>query len=264
MGRRLIYIRPTAGYNPLTTAWIAATGETDTTILNALNTFESSMIANGMNTGDLIAYYPMVGGTSTKHSYNFINTALYPLSFVGGWTHASTGALPNGTNGYANTGINANTVFTQNDNHAGFYSRTNVAGAARAAIGCIVTSPIYAIQIRSTTNTIAAYNSSQAVNQFATVANTNSQGFYLSNKTSSAIGGLTLDKNGTQIASNPAAITTNAYPSTNVLLSSLTTLLQFDNKECAGVTFGLGLNATKRGQLYTMIQALNTSLSRQV
>lgn len=251
-------------YLPLTTAWIAATGETSTTILNALNTFEASMIANGMNSGDLIAYYPMVGGTQTKHSYNFMNTALYQLTFFSVWTHSSTGALPNGTNAYANTGINANTVFTQNNNHVGFYSRTNVAGAARAAIGCIVTSPIYAIQIRTATNVINAYNSSQAVSQFATVANTNSEGFYLSNKTSSAIGGLTLDKNGTQIAANLAAITTNAYPSTNVLISSLTTALQFDNKECAGVTFGLGLNATKRGQIEDMVNALNTALLRNV
>ena len=265
MGRRLVYIRPAAAaYNPLTTDWIAATGETDTTILNALNTFEASMIANGMNSGDLIAYYPMVGGTSTKHTFNFINTALYPLSFFGSWTHSGNGALPNGTNAYANTGINANTVFTQNNNHVGFYSRTNVAGAARAAIGCIVTSPIYALQIRTATNLINAYNSSQAVSQFATVANTNSEGFYLMNKTSSAIGGLTLDKNGTQIAANLAAITTNAYPSTNVLISSLTTTSQFDNKECAGVTFGVGLNATKRGQIEDMVNAVNIALSRNV
>lgn len=252
------------GYLPLTTAWIAATGETSTTILNALNTFEASLITNGMNSGDLIAYYPMVGGTSTKHTFNFINTANFPLSFLGGWTHSGNGALPNGTNAYANTGINANTVFTQNNNHVGFYSRTNVAGAARAAIGCIVTSPIYAIQIRTATNVINAYNSSQAVSQFATVTNTNSEGFYLSNKTSSAIGGLTLDKNGTQIAANTAAITTNAYPSTNVLISSLTTTSQFDNKECAGVTFGVGLNATKRGQIEDMVNAVNIALSRNV
>ena len=252
-------------YLPLTTAWIATTGETDTTILNALNTFEASLIANGMSS-DLIAYYPMVGGTSTKHAFNFMNTALYNLSFSGGWTHASTGALPNGTNAYADTGINASSVFTQNNNHASFYSRTNVAGASRAAIGCFTGAGanVYAMQLRLTTNNAAAYNASNVVGNTAVGANTNSEGFYLMNKTSSAIGGLTLGKNGTQIAANTAAVTTNTYPNLNVLIGALTTASQFDNKECAGVTIGLGLNSTKRGQLEDMVNALNTSLSRNV
>jgi len=261
----IIFIRRQSAYLPLTTAWIAATSETDTTILNALNTFEASLIANSLSS-DLIAYYPMVGGTSTKHSYNFMNTALYQITFTGGWTHASTGALPNGTNAYASTGINASTVLTQNDNHAGFYSRTNATGASRAAIGSYTGSGtnVYAMQLRLAANTATGYNSSNVAGQTASAANTNSEGFYLMNKTSSAIGGLTLDKNGTQIAANTGAITTNSYPNVNVLIGSLTTALQFDNKECAGVTLGLGLNATKRGQLEDMVNALNTSLSRNV
>lgn len=264
MGRRLIYIKPqSSGYLPLTTAWIAATGETDTTILNALNTFEGSLISNGMSS-DLIAYYPMVGGNSTKHSFNFMNTGLYNLTFNGGWTHSTTGALPNGTNAYAKTGINGNSVLTQNNNHCSFYSRTNAATAARACIGCIIgASPVYAMQLKNSSN-VNGFNNSQSAGQFASVANANSQGYYLLNKTSASIGGLTIDKNGTQVAANTVAITTNNYENTNVVLSALNAASQFDNKECAGATIGFGLNSTKRGQLYTMLQTLNTSLSRQV
>jgi hypothetical protein len=253
-------------YLPLTTSWIAATSETDLTILNALNTFEAGLIANGMNSGDLIAYYPMVGGNSTKHSYNFMNTALYQLTFTGGWTHATTGALPNGTNAYASTGINASTVLTQNDNHAGFYSRTNATGASRTSIGSYTGAGTnsYGLRLKLTANTADCLNASTTAGQTASAANTNSEGFYLMNKTSSAIGGLTLDKNGTQIAANTIAITTNSYPNVNVLIGALRTTLQFDDKECAGVTIGLGLNATKRGQLEDMVNALNTSLSRNV
>jgi len=265
MGRRLIYIRPqVSGYLPLTTAWIATTGETDTTIINALNTFEASMIANGMSS-DFIAFYPMVGGNSTKHSYNFMNTALYNLSFTGFWTHSATGALPNGTNAYANTGINASTVLTQNNSHLGFYSRTNSAVAARVSIGASVSPRFHHMYLKITgAGNAIAFNTSATATQFATAANTNSQGFYLSNKTSSAIGGLTLDKNGTQIAANSGAITTNDYANANIYISSLNGASEFDNKECAGATIGPGLNSTKRGQIYTMIQAFNTSLSRQV
>ena len=74
----VIFIRrqSTPAYNPLTLAWIAATLETDTTILNALNTFEQGLIDNSLTT-KFNAIYPFVGGDSTKHRYNFINTANY-------------------------------------------------------------------------------------------------------------------------------------------------------------------------------------------
>jgi hypothetical protein len=259
-----IFIRRQAGYLPLTTAWIAATSETDTTILNALNTFEASLIANSMSS-DLIAYYPMVGGSSTKHSYNFMNTSLYQLSFNGFWSHSANGALPNGTNAYANTGLNMNTVLTQNNTHVSFYSRTNAAAADRASIGGgNGSAPYLVIQTRIAAGFATAFNSSAVLTQYVRVTNSNSNGFYLNNKTSTAIGGLTLDRNGSQIGANTVIITTNNYQSSNLIISALTTTAQFDNKECAGVTVGLGLDSTKRGQLYTMIQALNTSLSRQV
>jgi len=265
MGRRLVYIKPQSGYLPLTTAWIAATGETDTTILNALNTFEASMISNSMSS-DLIAYYPMVGGNATKHAFNFMNTGLYNLTFVGGWTHSATGALPNGTNAYATTGINGSTVLTQNDNHISFYSRTAAAAFNRCSIGCSVggVAPSLGLQLRTAGGLASGLNNSQTAGQFASVANADSRGFYLVNKTSASIGGLTLDKNGTQIAANTVAITTNAYANAAVILSSFTTVLQRDDKECAGAYVGLGLTAGERATLYTLEQAFQTALSRQV
>ena len=68
-----IVSRPTtSAYGTLTTAWIAATGETDLTILGALNTLETDLNTYGL-TGKTRALYPIVGGTSTKHSYNFMD-----------------------------------------------------------------------------------------------------------------------------------------------------------------------------------------------
>ena len=46
------------GYGPLTTAWITATGETDVTILGALNTLESDLSTYGL-TSKIKALYPM-------------------------------------------------------------------------------------------------------------------------------------------------------------------------------------------------------------
>jgi hypothetical protein len=260
----IIFIRR-QGYLPLTAAWKTATSETDTTILNALNAREAAWIANGL-TSKITVQYPMVGGTSGKHALNFMNTALYSLGFVGGWTHASTGALPNGTNAYATTGINASTVFTQNDNHAAFYSRTNATGASRTSIGCYTGAGAnsYGLRLKLTANTADCLNASTTAGQLASAANTNSEGFYLMNKTSSAIGGLTLDKNGTQIAANTIAITTNSYPNVTVLIGALTTTLQFDNKECAGVYLGLGLTAGERGLLEDIENQFQTDLGRNI
>jgi hypothetical protein len=75
------------------------------------------------------ALYPFVGGTAAKHKFNFMDArdldAAYRLVFNGGWTHSSTGALPNGTNAYADTKLNASTVLASfNSNHISYYSRT--------------------------------------------------------------------------------------------------------------------------------------------
>ena len=254
------------GYLPLTKAWQTATSETDTTILNALNTFEGTLIANSLSSL-ITAYYPMVGGNSTKHSYNFMNTLLYQLTFSGFWTHSSNGALPNGTNAYANTGINASTVLTQNNNHVGFYSKTNSAVGSKTSIGSYVSgSNVLSLSLKfSAPPDSAVYlNANSVFTQGGLAANSNSEGMYIGSKTSSAIGGVVLYKNGSSIGSNTVAVATNTYPNANVLISALRTNLNFDDKQCAGVTIGLGLTAGQASTLSTAINTLNTALSRNV
>lgn len=79
----------------------------------AFNTFVRALktalgLAWGVNnlSTKIDAIYPFVGGTATKHKYNLCNPldtdAAFRLTFAGGWTHSATGALPNGTNAYAN------------------------------------------------------------------------------------------------------------------------------------------------------------------
>ena len=250
-------------YLPLTTAWITATSETDTTILNALNAFEGTLIANSLSSL-ITAYYPMVGGTSGKHALNFMNTSLYQLTFSGGWTHSANGALPSGTNAYADTGINASTVLTQNNNHVGFYSRTNSAAANRTSMGAYVSgSNVLSITLKfSAPPDSAAYlNANSTTTQGGLAANSNSEGMYIGSKTSSAIGGVVLYKNGSSIGSNTVAVATNTYPNANVLISALRTNLNFDDKQCAGATIGLGLTAGQALTLSNAINTLNTSLS---
>ena len=256
MGRRLIYIRPAAaGYNALTTAWIAATGETDTTILNALNTFEAGLIANSL-TGKFNALYPFVGGTNTKHSFNFINTGLYPLSFLGGWTHASTGALP-AFNGYANTGILPSTVLALNDAHLGVYLRTN----NNAGVDIGATDGVVNTQIASRIGGIYYGFINQTL--VPSVANAASTGHYIASRTGATA--QTNYKNGASILATTSVSTSR--PTFNIYLGARNTngtANNFSQRELAMASIGSGLTAGETSTLYTLIQAFQTSLSRNV
>jgi len=123
-----------ASYGTLTTNWITATGETDPTILGALNNFETEITAIGLS--KFYYLYPFVGGTSSKHSFNFLNTAQYPITWFGGVTHNANGYTPNGTTGYGNTTFNPQTVgVTKEDFGITMYSRTASVLGNRCHVG---------------------------------------------------------------------------------------------------------------------------------
>ena len=115
------------GCDPDAVAFLAAAGITDATITSAICTLVSSMKSNG-TWAKMNAIYPMVGGTATTHKFNLKNpldtNAAFRLSFVGGWTHSSNGALPNGTNAYAETYLRVDSL-SQNSTHNSYYSRSN-------------------------------------------------------------------------------------------------------------------------------------------
>jgi hypothetical protein len=167
----------------------------------------------------------------------------YPLTFNGGATFSATGYLPNGTSGFANTGINANARLTQSNAHLSFYSRTSVAASDRCCFGSAVSSNTISMFIRATGDLFIAYNATSAVpqTQSVRVTNTDSKGFFINNKTSAAIGGLVGYKNGVSIGANTSAITVNSYPNANLLIGALTATTFFDNKECAFASTGLSL-----------------------
>ena len=115
-------------YTARTTAFATATAITDTTILNALNTFDLGLISNGLDT-KMKAIYPFVGSTATTQKYNFMDArdldVAFRLQFNGGWTHSSTGALPNGTNAYANTYVTPSTNLNADNLSISYYSRSD-------------------------------------------------------------------------------------------------------------------------------------------
>ena len=245
--------------------FLSTAGITDQTIVQAINNLVKDLKTTGL-WSNFIAIYPFVGGNATAHRYNLADTSQYNLIFNGTWSHTATGGTPNGTNGFANTGINANAKLTQNNTHLSFYSRTAAAAADRVSMGAIVgsSSPMVGIQFRNAAGNAVAQNASGTANQTATSANSNSSGFFIGNKTSSAIGGLSMIRNGVTLASNTAAITVNNFPNANILIGAYTATTFFDNKECAFSSAGLSFTAPQIATLTTIVNNFETTLNRNV
>lgn len=244
-------------YTSRTTAFATATGITDTTILGALNTFDLGLISNGLDT-KMKALYPMVGGTSTTCKYNFMNAVdsntAFRLQFYGGGTFSSNGYQPNGTNAYADTFYNQT---TQGDNvnsgHLSYYSRTNSNGA-EVEIGS--SGGAYTLlEIRTSGVTYPLINQS-GITSFA---DADSLGFYLANRTASNV--INGWKGGVKKVSGTTTSTFVTY--SNLTIGGLTTT-NYTTKQCAFSSIGDGLSDTEATTFYNLVQAMQTTLSRNV
>jgi hypothetical protein len=105
-------------------AFITAAGLTSSSHISAVRRLVSALKYEGLWT-KLKAVYPFVGGSAAAHKFNLkdardVNEA-YRLVFSGGWTHDSTGALPNGTNGWANTNLVMSSILTPYNAAMGVY-----------------------------------------------------------------------------------------------------------------------------------------------
>ena len=210
------------------------------------------------------AVYPFVGGTATTHKWNLKDPrdldAAFRLVFNGGWTHSSNGATPNGTNGYADTKLNENTVMTLNDIHISHYSRTNNFLAA-CDIGHIdlvniigthtITYSSGNCAVRNTDNSGAASATSRTDGYFINSRITSTQSKYFWNNS------LFLTNASNSISKTNLVYYVGARNNNNVAAL-------FSNRQLAFSTIGDGLTDTEAANLYTRVQAFQTSLSRQV
>jgi hypothetical protein len=259
-----ITARPTSSaYGTLTTAWIAATGETDTTIIGALNTLETDLTTYGL-TSKIKALYPMVGGTAAKHKFNFMDArdldAAFRLTFNGGWTHASTGAKPNGTNAYADSFFIPLTNNIVNSSHLSYYSRTLVSDFT-IPIGCYGTSGTDYNQIAISFGGTTYCNPNNAGTATGVTFSSNSQGFFIASRTSST--NVFGQRNAAQITGTAATSRNGNSIYLGALHSGLLTSY-YSTKECAFASIGDGLTTTEAANFYTAVQTFQTALSRNV
>ena len=243
-------------------AFITAAGITDATQKTAIDTLVKSLKSYNIWT-KMKAIYPFVGGTATTHKYNLKDPrdldAAFRLVFNGGWTHSSTGATPNGTNGYADTKLNSLNNLTNFNHHFSFYSRSSTTANTTVEMGCTSVGPSNFAHLRTAVNYVGG---GLSVVSFTTT-NT-SQGFWIG--TTRANNDKEVYRNGISEATLTTAISTT-LPNLNVYIGARNddnTSSVFSDKQCAFSTIGDGLTDTEAANLYTAVQAFQTSLSRQV
>jgi hypothetical protein len=215
------------------------------------------------------AIYPFIGGTSTQHKYNLKDPrdldAAFRLVFNGGWTHSTTGALPNGTNGYADTFYNPFIQKTVDDDaHICVYSRTNSLLPNNVDIGGQGSS----YQILSLRRSDVAGNSYFGINTNASFvvlnADTDTAAMYLGTRTGTTITGW---RNSTKVGTTVSAALVR--PNLNFILSGYNSngsILGgwYSNRQQALASIGDGLTDTEAANYYTAVQAFQTTLSRNV
>ena len=253
--------------DPDAQAFITAASITDPTQQSAIDTLVTDLKGYGIWT-KMKAIYPFVGGTATSHKFNLkdprdLDTA-FRLVFNGGGTHSSSGYLPNGTNAYANTYLNAQSNLTIDDVHLSYYSRTNNSANTSAEIGCISSSRYLHMHLY--------YTDAAITDKFLTLVNTNSvpqfsvgqsDGFFVGNKSATSV----MKAYFNSVALTPLTVNNIALPSENIFIGGLNNSGSPSNysiRECAFSSIGDSLTDTEASDFYTAVQAFNTTLSRQV
>jgi hypothetical protein len=246
-------------------AFITAANITDLTQQSAITNFVIGLKTDGLWT-NLKAIYPFVGGNATSHKYNLKDPrdldAAFRLSFVGGWTHTSGGAQPNGTNGYADTFLTPSGNLLQNSTHLSVYSRTNSNNGVD--IGVNIPNGLYIIS-RYTAGFYRANNSLES--NVGLTAPTTSLGLFLNNRIISTE--MSFWQNGVKQTDNTSpARNSTGLSSYKIYIGAYnvngTTAFQFSNRQQALASIGNGFTDIEGSNFYTRVQTFQTALGRQV
>lgn len=257
-------IVPIASTDADAQAFITAASITDDTQKSAINTLVTDLKGYGI-WSKMKAIYPFVGGTASTHKYNLKDPrdldAAYRLVFSGGWTHSSNGATPNGTNGYANTKLIPSTSLAANSSHLSFYSRSNISqivsemgsrnGNDSTGILLVIGRSLNTSQYR--VNTGATY---------INYSDTNSLGMMTVNRTASNL--QNSFRNG--VLKSTDTTSSNGLTTLEITISgwNIGYISGYSSKQCAFATIGDGLTNTEATDLYSAVQAFQTTLSRNV
>lgn len=264
---RAIYVSPPTVSDADAQAFINAATIVDQAEATAVNNLVIGLKADSLWT-KMKAVYPMVGSTASSQKYNLVNpldtNAAFRLSFAGGWTHSFNGALPNGTNAYADTFLVPNPTLTNNNTHISIYSRTDVNGTYFDIGSGQATGQYFdlALRLGGSIYTDQYNNSTGRI----TTTNSASTGHYISTRTASNV--FKLFKNNAQLGTTQTGASTGYTSITSsIYLAALhegANTLYYSPRQCAFASIGDGLTDSEASNLYNRVQTFNTALQRQV
>lgn len=239
-----------AFFNRVTTAG----GSLSNTEKIAVNQLVLDMKSYGIWT-KMKAIYPMVGASAAACSQNLKSSSFTGTFTATGWTFASTGVKGNGTSAYMDTTCIPNVSLNQDSQHLCYYSRNNF---DNSLISCGGTPYHQNLYIAGDFYGILSSSS------FTAISISTTKGMSLISRTSSG-GGTTSYWNNTNIG-NDGIVSSGQYNYSLYLnaRNSTNTGVLFSSNECAFASIGDGLTNTEASNLYTAVQAFQTTLSRQV
>jgi hypothetical protein len=194
---------------------------------------------------------------ASQFKYNLVNPvdsdAAFRLVFNGGWTHSSTGATPNGTNGYADTKLVPSSSLSTSSAHLSYYSRTNVNQASYDLSSSQHYSLLlYQNKFYVNLETSGQYNATQVL--------TNTTGYYIGSRINNTnVNGY---RNGIKTINNIAQNSTlSAQP---LFLAATNNGQYFSSKQVAFTSIGDGLTDIDATNLYSRVNTFQVALSRNV
>ena len=239
--------------------FLASSGISDPTTVTAVCQWFSIVKAEPGAYSGLVAAYLMVGGTATSCKWNAVNPVnsdgAYRLTFYGGWTFSSTGALPNATDTYADTHLAINTLPLSTGGFS-YYSRTS-STATGSMMGVNVNNRSY-IRRTGSTNVYGNYK----VDDIVAIGSTSAADF-CSSRTGNNINPFYIDG---LIESGGSNTSSNDLDNKNIYLGAENqgSAGNFSDLECAGAAiFSSGYTAAQVLALHNAFQTMNTILNRQ-
>ena len=207
---------------------------------------------------------------SSQFKYNLKDPrdldAAFRLVFNGGWTHSSTGATPNGTNGYADTKFNTNTNQTVNNYCQSIYLRTSSMGSGFISdMGNYRSQflPITNIESNATIRYQYCWDFT-AGNGSASITTTDSSGLWGISRTATN-SWVSFERN--TAVSKTTTTTQSTIPNNNVYLGATNgngTASAFSFRQIAFSHLSDGLSSSEFNNFYTAVQAFQTTLNRAI
>jgi hypothetical protein len=266
--------------DPDAQAFITAASITNSTQQSAIIDLVVGLKSDGIWT-KMGVIYPFVGGNATSHTYNLKSASQYTLTFYGGWTHSSTGAQPNGTNAYAATGY-ADSDYGYNI-HRAAYSRENI-NSTIAEMGVVdgyasgESGNVFFNQFQILTNAVGSQLGDSYSSAFHS-GNRNALGLFVDSKLGTGVRGYDTSfyLNGSLLSTFNIGGGGGSFGPTGrpLYLSGLYRYFDndgvmeesidgFNNRQQSFISYGAGLTSTEVANLYTRVQAFQTTLGRQV